>query len=178
MDALLLHHELKITELETPRLLLIPYTKEICKQLENGDYNCIEKLNIKAGKGWPDADFLETLPKITKNLSKVDSPTGFESWMIVRKDSRELIGDAGFKGFNSILKSCDVGYGILESHRKQGFAKEATQILVEWALSNTFVEKVTAACYKENIASQKLLLSLHFKQESEDEKMLFWEREK
>ena len=175
MKALLIHHELTVSQLETERLILIPYTKELCKALNNGNYHCIEKLGLKAAQGWPDEEFLETLHKIVINLSKVDRPTGFESWMIVRKDTKELIGDAGFKGFNSILKSCDLGYGIVESHRKQGFALEATKALVDWALSHSYVEKITAACLKNNLASQKILQHLHFKNESESDDMYFWE---
>ena len=91
---------LQINELQTERLILIPFTIEICKNLMNNDFSDLHKLDLKKGKSWPDDDVIETLPKIINNLSIVDAPTGFESWMIIKKDTSEIIGDAGFKGFN------------------------------------------------------------------------------
>lgn len=61
-------------------------------------------MEFKKGKSWPDDDIMETLPIIIYNLSRVESPTGFESWMIIKNDTLEIIGDAGFKGFNHMIK--------------------------------------------------------------------------
>lgn len=75
---------LEIDKLSTERLLLIPFTSQICSNILNNDYTDLQKLNLKKGKSWPDQDVLETLPKIIINLSKVASPTGYESWMIIK----------------------------------------------------------------------------------------------
>lgn len=53
-------------------------------------------MGFKKGKSWPDKDVTETLPKIINNLALVEAPAGFESWMIIKKDTFEIIGDAGF----------------------------------------------------------------------------------
>ena len=84
-------------QLNSERLILIPYTIQICEDVLNDNYTSIEKLNLKRGINWPDADVLDTLPRILMNLSKVNSPTGFESWMIIKKQTKEIIGDIGFK---------------------------------------------------------------------------------
>ena len=52
----------------------------------------------------------------------MDSPTGFESWMIIKKDTLEIIGDLGFKGFNHQKGSIDLGYGIIKEERQKGYA--------------------------------------------------------
>lgn len=104
--------KLQIEQLTTDRLILIPFTKEMCENILNNNYSDLDTLNIKRGINWPDTDFLETLPRILNNLSLVNGPTGFESWMIIRKDTKEVIGDAGFKGYNSAEQNADIGYGI------------------------------------------------------------------
>jgi [ribosomal protein S5]-alanine N-acetyltransferase len=63
---------LKIDKLVTDRLILIPFTKQVCRNLLNDDYSDLEILNLKKGKNWPGNDVIETLPKIINNLSKVD----------------------------------------------------------------------------------------------------------
>ena len=88
----------------------------------NNDFADLYKMGLKKGKSWPDSDVIETLPKIIKNLFKVESPTGFESWMVIKKDSLEIIGDVGFKGFNYKEENIDLGYGIIKEERRKGYA--------------------------------------------------------
>ncbi|WP_313265295.1 hypothetical protein [Sphingobacterium sp.] len=109
--------KLEIDKLITERLILMPYTKDLCINILNGDYRDLEVLNLKKGKSWPDADVLDTLPRIINNLNKVEHPTGYESWMIIKKETLEIIGDLGFKGFNNKEKNIDLGYGIIKEER-------------------------------------------------------------
>ena len=45
---------LEIDKLSTPRLILIPYTIEICQSILRSDYTHLEALNLKKGISWPD----------------------------------------------------------------------------------------------------------------------------
>ena len=165
---------LQIDQLLTERLILIPFTTKICENLMREDYSDLEKRNLKKGKSWPDADVLETLPKIIANLAQVASPTGFESWIIIKKDNLEIIGDAGFKGFNTLLKSADIGYGIIAEERKKGFAREAAEALIKWAFATGIVKEITASCLMENQFSINLLQKLNFVTTKTDDTMLYW----
>ncbi len=165
---------LQVTELCSERLILMPFTISICENILQNNYTDLEQLNLIRGKGWPDADVIETLPRIIVNLSKVDAPTGFESWMIIKKSTREIIGDIGFKGYNFVGRSCDIGYGIIEAERKQGFAVEAAVELINWAFTKETLEEVTACCLIENIGSTKLLAKLNFTELSRDSTMIYW----
>lgn len=131
-------------------------------------------MDLKRGESWPDKDVLETLPKIINNLSAVESPTGFESWMIIKNDSCEIIGDAGFKGYNSINGSIDLGYGIIKEERKKGYAEEATQELIKWAFSTGWIKLITAECSMDNLSSMKLLDKLEFKKSKQAEGMMYY----
>jgi [ribosomal protein S5]-alanine N-acetyltransferase len=169
---------LQIDRLITERLILIPFTTQICKNIINDDFSNLFKIGLKKGKSWPDNDVIETLPKIINNLSKVKSPTGFESWMIVKNDSLEIIGDLGFKGFNYEEGSADIGYGIIKEERRKGYAEEAVLALIKWAFSKEFVKEITARCLIDNVSSINLLEKLKFIEEEKDNEMVYWSLQK
>ncbi len=165
---------LKIDKLLTERLILIPYTIQICKNIMDNNFADLFKMGLKKGKSWPDNDVIETLPKIINNLSKVESPTGFESWMIVKKDSSEIIGDIGFKGFNYEQENADIGYGIVYEERRKGFAEEAAIELIKWAFSTKMLREITAKCLIDNISSINLLQKINFIEIKKDQEMVYW----
>jgi [ribosomal protein S5]-alanine N-acetyltransferase len=164
---------LQIDRLITERLILIPYTIQICKNVIDGDFSDIVKMGFKKGKSWPDNDVLETLPKIINNLSKVEAPTGFESWMIIKSDMLEVIGDLGFKGFNDAEGSIDLGYGIIKEERRKGYANEAVAKLIIWAFSNERVKEITAKCLIDNVISINILKKFNFNEIKKDSEMVY-----
>ncbi len=165
---------LQIDRLTTKRLILIPFTIKICQNLLNHDFSDVHEMGLKKGKSWPDDDVTETLPRIMNNLSKVEQPTGFESWMIIKNDSLEIIGDAGFKGFYDEEKTIDIGYGIIKEERRKGYAEEATRGLINWAFSNKKVQEITASCLTENIGSVNLLTKINFIEIKKQNQMTYW----
>ena len=166
--------KLEIERLETERLILKPFTIQVCRNLLNNDFSDLEIWNFKKGKSWPDIDVLETLPKIINNLTKVDSPTGYESWMIIKKDTLEIIGDLGFKGFNNEEENIDLGYGIIKEERRKGYAEEAVSEIIKWAFSNEIIKEITANCLTENINSINLLNKFNFTQIRLESEMIYW----
>jgi [ribosomal protein S5]-alanine N-acetyltransferase len=166
--------KLEIEQLITERLMLIPFTIDICRNILNNDYRCLEILNLKKGKSWPDADVLDTLPRIINNLNKVGCPTGYESWMIIKRDTLEVIGDLGFKGFNPEGENIDLGYGIIKEERRKGYAVEAVSEIIKWAFSTKIVKEITANCSTENIDSINLLHKFNFIQDRTENGMIYW----
>lgn len=166
--------KLEIEILVTERLILKPFTSQVCRNLLNNDFSDLEIWNFKKGKSWPDIDVLETLPKIINNLTKVDSPTGYESWMIIKKDTLEIIGDLGFKGFNDKEENIDLGYGIIKEERRKGYAEEAVSEIIKWALSNEIIKEITANCLTQNISSINLLNKINFRQIRIESDMIYW----
>lgn len=158
----------------TKRLILIPFTTQICNNILNNDFTDLGKMGLHKGRSWPDADVMETLPRIINNLSRVTSPTGFESWMIIKNDTLEIIGDAGFKGFNYVEKNADIGYGIIKEERRKGYAEEAVTELIKWAFSKGTVKEITAGCLLDNVGSIPLLKKLNFTETKRDNEMLYW----
>jgi ribosomal-protein-alanine N-acetyltransferase len=166
--------KLEIDNLITERLILIPFTIDVCRNILKNDYRDLEVLNLKKGKGWPDADVLDTLPRIINNLNRVEFPTGYESWMISKKDTLEVIGDLGFKGFNNEEENIDLGYGIIKEERRKGYAEEAVNEIINWAFSNEIIKEITANCLTENISSINLLYKFKFRQIKTENDMIYW----
>jgi len=54
---------LQIDRLLTERLILIPFTIQICKNIINDDFGDLSIMGLKKGKSWPDTDVTETLLK-------------------------------------------------------------------------------------------------------------------
>jgi [ribosomal protein S5]-alanine N-acetyltransferase len=153
----------------------MPFTKQFCINILNDNYSDLEQLGLQRGLSWPDKDVLETLPKIVENLSKVIAPNGFQSWMIIKNNTLEIIGDLGFKGFNQTDNSIDLGYGIISEERQKGYATEAIEAIINWAFSTNVVQKITANCLIENIYSNRLLYKFNFIQIKTESKMNYWE---
>ncbi len=164
-------------KLITEKLILIPYNIKICTEIISNDFTALYKMGFKKGNGWPDDDVMETLPKIINNLLKVKAPTGFESWMIIKNDSLEIIGDIGFKGFNHAEQNIDLGYGIIKNERRKGYAEEAARAIINWALAHKEVNEITAKCLIGNIGSINLLRKLNFVQTMQDDAMVYWKLE-
>ena len=76
-------------------------------------------------------------------------------WMIALKDGTH-VGDLSFKGLNAD-GSAEIGYGIDEEHRGRGYAAEAVDAAVLWALRQSGVTRVEAETESGNRASQRVL---------------------
>ena len=79
----------------------------------------------------------------------------FAMWMIELRDGTH-IGDLCFKGLEA-NGMAEIGYGILEEYRGQGYATEAVGAVVAWALKQTGVKRVEAETEPDNRASQRVL---------------------
>jgi len=152
----------------------MPFTLDICEGILKGSYLALSEKNIIPGRGWPDEDILETIPRIINNLKKVAAPTGFESWMIINTITNQIIGDIGFKGIPDEVGTIDLGYGIVEAERRKGFAVEASAGLLHWAFARPAVRAITANCLISNKGSIKVLHSLNFKEIKEEGNMIYW----
>lgn len=149
-------------QIKTSRLILLPFTKTICEEALNNSTHSLAAIGIRPDNGWPDAETLDTLPRIVINLNKVDAPSGFESWMIIETGTNLIIGDIGFKGLPNDAGEIDLGYGIIADKRNKGFAIEAATGMLKWAFDQKTVKAVTASCLANNLGSQKILSLLNF----------------
>jgi RimJ/RimL family protein N-acetyltransferase len=78
------------------------------------------------------------------SLQKAEaSNTRWNLWFCLRREPRELIGNAGFKG-GPKDGFVEIGYNMLEMHQRQGYATEAVGALLSWAFQSPAVQMVVA----------------------------------
>ena len=85
----------------------------------------------------------------------------YAMWMIEKTDGTH-IGDLCFKGLEA-GRNPEIGYGILEEYRGQGFATEAVRLAIGWAFQHSEITAVEAETDPENAASQKVLMKCGFR---------------
>lgn len=166
---------MKLNRIYTNRLILVPITYDMVISLLNRECKEIEKLGFKLNSKWPRKDTIDILEILRKTMKKLNEPTGYEVWMIVRKDNRIIIGDVGFKGEPNEKGEIEIGYGIIYDERKKGFGFEATDPLIKWALSQEKVKTVKADCLVENIGSIRILEKIGMQEVHRDEEFIYWE---
>jgi [ribosomal protein S5]-alanine N-acetyltransferase len=78
---------------------------------------------------------------------------------VVLKDTRQVIGDAGFtiESQNDQGGVAELGYFLLKPYWGQGYATEAVQLLLAYCFSVLHLHKVTATCDAENHASERVM---------------------
>ena len=89
------------------------------------------------------------------SLDHPDQWAWYAIWRIERKDGSK-VGDLCFKGLNDD-GSVEIGYGISTEYQGRGYATEAVDAMVSWALRQPEVRRVDAETEPGNKASQRVL---------------------
>ena len=88
-------------------------------------------------------------------LEHPDQWEWYAVWMIELKNGTH-IGELCFKGL-SADGITEIGYGINEEYRNNGYATEAVRAVLEWAISHPEVTSVEAETDSDNAASKRVL---------------------
>jgi RimJ/RimL family protein N-acetyltransferase len=145
-----------VPELKTARLLLRPLTVDEARAVRRGE--------TLAGAPFADSYPLpDTLDGLGLFLRHGDERWGFS--LIVRLDDGLVIGEIGFVGPPQ-RGAVTIGYAIVPSARRHGYATEAIGALTEWALAQPGVDAVRAQTLPDNEPSIRALQRAGF---AEDE---------
>lgn len=153
----------------------MPVTLEITQSLLNGSSKEIEKLGISCDEKWPTEDTMDILPIMNASLEKSKMPTGFETWMIVHKNDKRVIGDMGFFGKPDEKGEVEVGFGLVEHERGKGFGYESLNAIMDWLNFQESVKVIKARCLIGNIPSARILEKAGLKEVNRDDELIYWE---
>ncbi|MDR2918417.1 MAG: GNAT family N-acetyltransferase [Tannerella sp.] len=124
--------------------------------------------NIHALYSCPEVDEYNTLG-IPENIEKTkeiirstieaqeEENRKLYGWKIIRKDSGEFIGMAGFTLSANRFKLGEISYELLPSQWGQGYATEVAKTLIKTGFKEFNLHKVEAGVATENIRSIKVL---------------------
>lgn len=159
----------------TDKLILIPVTLDITQALLDGNSKEVEKLGMALDEKWPTEDTMDILPFIKESLEIDRIPSGFEFWMIVKKDTMKVVGDIGFKGKPDDKGEVEVGFGLVETERGHGLGFESLKAIIDWAFSQKNVKVIKADCLIDNKASARILEKAGMKKINQDQDLIYWE---
>ncbi|MBP7175334.1 MAG: GNAT family N-acetyltransferase [Thermoclostridium sp.] len=165
-----------IKNIETDRLIIIPITYSIMRSILNGDNTELDKLGVKTNGRWPLQDTLDILNFLKDSIPKNNVVSGFDVWMLVKKEGMCVIGDAGFKGQPDENGRVEVGFGLIEEEQRKGFGYEAASALIEWASHQANVKTIAAGCLIGNIGSIRVLKKCGMSETSRDNDFIYWEK--
>ncbi|MGY3778284.1 GNAT family N-acetyltransferase [Isobaculum melis] len=147
---------------ESNNLVYLMYSVPLIKATIIGNEKLKEVSGFEVAKEWPGMEFSFYLPFALKEIKENLS---LEKWnyLIIHKESRTIIGEVSIQGNPSETGIAEIGYSIAPDFRKKGYGKEAVQFLIS-EIQNRQIEEIHAKAFEENKASQKILLSLGFKE--------------
>ena len=138
----------KKIQLKTKRLCIEPKTLEELRNVQ------MQENDAELKKAYQDMiDGVENHP---------EEWIWYTDWTISLKKENIAIGGLGFKGAPDEKAEVEIGYGIEEPYRRQGYCLEAVNAVLEWAFSNEKVYFVMAETAPDNVASQELLKKVGF----------------
>lgn len=161
--------------LETPRLLLLPLSRELLMQtLGAGTFRA---QGATFGGGWAgEAEVI--FPLHLLNLGEEDAVRG--SFAVVERASGQATGLLGTKHAPEQGR-VEIGYGLTEAGRGQGYATEAVGALLEHLRGWPDVQTVLAETLPDNRPSIRVLEKNSFtltgrRTDSADGELLCWTR--
>ena len=86
------------------------------------------------------------------------------------KENDKMIGGIGYTiaAETPIGKIADpMGWFVMPEHQNKGYITEAAKRLIEYAFLQDNCVRVVTACFKENVATQRVMEKLGFRQEAE-----------
>ena len=135
--------------LRTHRLDLVHVSTDSVTAAIHDHNRLSDILNAAIPETWPpehlDVPALEWTLRWLQDPANDPSFSGY--WMILREPTRTLVGMVGFKGMPSVDGCVEIGYGVVEDHRRHGYASEGARALVAYAFSHANVRSVAAETY-------------------------------
>ncbi|WP_245678325.1 GNAT family N-acetyltransferase [Chondromyces crocatus] len=144
----------------TPRLELVPITVPLVEAVMRGRRDDVEAiLAARMPTEWPGPALIERA--FSASLDLIRAAPLVRLWgdrvMISREGARRVIGSVVFHGAPDEDGSVEVAYGVEHESQQQGFATEATEASVLWALQQPGVRLVKATTPTWHTASRRVL---------------------
>ena len=149
----------------TERLELVPLPPGLLEAIARGDANVVaRRLDAAVPDGWTD-----TIPA-QERLEQLAADPNEQPWLVravVLRATRQVVGNVGFHGPPDDKGRVEIGYGVVPSRRRRGYAREAVAGLADWAFATGQARVCVASVSPRNAASLALVRSLGFRQVGE-----------
>lgn len=170
---------------ETPRLLLVPLTREVIEtRLGQDTFRAAVPtphgpLTVTYPPAWPG----DLLPLFPRRLAAYSPEKEAWSATLVERATLTAVGQLGAKGTPDARGDLEIGYGLNPEVWNRGCATEGVGALVAALLVRSDVRRVTAQTAVTNPASGRVLEKLGFQRvgtgwDAEDGYLILWAMER
>ncbi len=157
--------------LQTTRLELRTLPSAAARALPDDRETAARLLGAALSADWPQPDLLDILPM---QAAAAQSEERFGVWVMIERASTTVVGDIGFMGPPGEDGDVETGYCVIPGRRGRGYAGEAVQALVAWAVTQPGVVSVSARCDVLNVPSIRTLERAGFLRSGESERQIRW----
>ena len=145
----------------TPRLRLLPLTPSLLRAVASGDLAQVERqLSARVEKGW------EQGVPATLRLEQLAADASEQPWLVramIASTPARVVGCVGFHAPPDDDGRVEIGYDIVASERRKGYAREGIRALLDWAWATGRVRTCVASVSPHNAASLALIQSFGFR---------------
>jgi len=160
-------HELEPPPIRSPRLELVSMSVAFMEAIARSDLRCADQAIGALVPAWLPGQ-LEQFVQYRLAQLEVD-PTA-RQWlgraMILTDEAgrRRVVGTIGFHGPPDEEGRLEIGYSVDPDYRRQGYAREATRAMFDWAASAHGVRRFIASISPTNEPSLRLAAGFGFRQ--------------
>src|SRR3954447_7318511 len=144
----------------TPRLRLVPLTPPLLRAVASRHLGEVARqLDTAVPPGWEDG-----VPARLR-LRQLAADPSEQPWLaraIVASAPTRAVGTIGFHAPPDDHGRAEIGYDIVASERRNGYAREAMRALLDWAWSTNRARTCVASVSPDNTASLALIRSFGF----------------
>ncbi len=145
------------------RLDLVPMTLELMEALLSGDRESAQRMaGYRIPAEWPRG--IESTLRFRVAVARAHPealPLLFCA-MVLRADPQVVVGRIGFHGPPDDSGMVEIGYEVLPSYRRNGYAREAVVAMLRWAQNDPAVRRLRASVSPGNLPSRRLVAGLGF----------------
>jgi RimJ/RimL family protein N-acetyltransferase len=153
------------TVITTERLDLATLPPTLLRLIAHGDLaGLASALRAPIPAGWTDG-----IPASLR-LAQLEADPSEEPWLVramVLRSPRRLVGSIGFHQPPDPNGRVEIGYDVVASERRNGYAREAIHGLTAWAAGTGRAHVCVASISPDNTPSLALIRSLGFRQVGE-----------
>lgn len=164
--------------IETKRLILRPMDSDELKLNVYDPESLDKKWNLNPDiKREPEKDKHVRAANENRAEMVLKYPENYEwytNWALILKDDSAVIGGIMVMAESGEDGEVEFGYGTDPAYQNKGYMTEAVAALKEWAFKNPDLRYVIAETYKDNDASQKVLIKNGFEKYKETEEGFWW----
>lgn len=154
----------KFQTIETKRLVLRRVAEEDLKDI----FEISSNPEVTQHISWETHQSLEqTRELLNKYLDSYNQNT-IRDWGVELKESKKIIGLAGFLPEPKDINEPDIGYIFNKDYWHKHFATEAVQEILKFGFEKANLKKITAYCVEHHQPSQKVLTNCGFSFEKHD----------